>query len=276
MSAENENEAATEAKDPAPTMQDIKQQYFGAENLEKAEAAIATAVDLCMESDQEPVFNFDPEADFPDDYGIAIVPLTKLIKGGGKQVLNVCISAIPSVDAIANAPGGPLWIAKQLSTILIRAVKSAAMPKDDMELAQIPFKIDDFITSSRSSAMAAFNSLAAIYVKALKAKGLTFINKALLRQALSCAAFAEQQFPAVSQDNWIMVINSMIAQADKDGIEPGNLQHWLNTRHEVTVSTTNIDLTDIMAITADKPADKIAETAPMREQDSDSQDSQSA
>jgi hypothetical protein len=84
-----------------------------------------------------------------------------------------------------------------------------------------------------------------LYVKALKAKGLKLISKALLRQILASSAFAQQQYPRLPQENWVHVLNSMIGHAAKDSIDVSGLQHWIDTRDTETVDMKDVDLTDI-------------------------------
>ena len=74
------------------------------------------------------------------------------------------------------------------------------------------------------------------------------MSKGLLRHVLASAAFAEQQFPRITQDNWQLIITSMKAHAAKEGVDAGILKHWADTRNTVEVSTADIDLSDIDGI----------------------------
>lgn len=230
----------------AVTMQSIEAKNFEASETEAASNYINTVVEICTASNVEPVFNFDPAEPIPDGYGLSVIPLTKRVAGQGFIVEGVCISAVPSIDNIISEATGSAWIAKQILSIMLKSIKTAAS-KSAEDITSIPLKVGDFITSSRASGLLAFNACAPLYVKALKEKSprLKFLNKALLRQILSSSAFAEQQLPGVDQAQWVLVINSMIAHAKTESIEAGLLTHWLNTRDQVEVDTGDIDLSDL-------------------------------
>jgi len=225
-------------------LQDVGAKSFASTDLNAAQNYISKVVDACTEANIEPVFNFDTNEELPEGYGLSILPLTERVAGQGNVTKGVCIAAVPSVDSILAATGGDVWVRKQINTLLVRAIKAGATPSDDGSITSIPFSIADF-TASRVSALAAFNAIAPLYVKALKDKGLKFINKGLLRQVLASAAFAEQQFPRIDQANWELVIKSMTQAAAKENLEAGILAHWSKTRNEVEVDTSDIDLSDI-------------------------------
>ena len=231
-------------------VQDISRKSFAPEDLQNAQAYIGKAVGAAKAGGISPVFNFDVNEELPAGYGLSVIPLTERIAGQGNVTKGLCIAAVPSVSAILQAESGNAWVVKQITDILVRSIKSAASPSADGAITSIPFKIDDFTTSTRSSALAAFNAVASLYVKALKDKGLKFMSKGLLRQVLSSAAFAEQQFPRIGQDNWQVVISSMVAHTSKEGIDSGILKHWAATRDSIEVSTVDIDLSDIDGMVA--------------------------
>ena len=124
--------------------------------------------------------------------------------------------------------------------------------------------LNDFITSSRVSGLLAFNLVGSLFVSALKKKGLQFMTKVLLRQVLASAAFAEQQFPRIAQENWVIVLNSMIANVKKENVDAGVLQYWLDHRAETEIDTTEIDLSDIEGMVSGnkaKPVDAVEGSA---------------
>lgn len=239
------NEQTETTQTEKPTLQDVARRSFSVDELEQAQKYIGEAVALAKAEGVEPVFNFDVEKELPEGYGLAVIPLTERVAGQGNVTKGLCIAAVPSVNTILEADSGESWIVKQITDILVRNIKSAAMPSDDGSINSIPFKVEDFTTSTRSSALAAFNAVASLYVKALKDKGLKFMSKGLLRSVLSSAAFAAQQFPKIEQKNWVVVLNSMKGHAAKEGLEAGILTHWENTRDQVEVSVDDIDLSDI-------------------------------
>lgn len=242
---QNQNEQAQTTEDKKFTLQDVSRKSFSADDLENAQSYIGKAVQAATEAEVTPVFNFDTNENIPDGYGLSVIPLTERVAGQGNVTKGLCIAAVPSVNTILSDDSGESWVVKQITDILVRNIKSAAMPSEDGGITSIPFKVLDFTTSTRSSALAAFNAVASLYVKALKDKGLKFMSKGLLRQVLSSAAFAEQQFPRIGQDNWQVVIKSMVAHTSKEGIDAGILTHWSNTRDAIEVSTVDIDLSDI-------------------------------
>ena len=207
--------------------------------------AVNQVVELASQANIEPILNFDPDAALPAGYGLAIIPLTKRVPERGNVVNGVCIAAIPSLETVVQAENGQDWVNKVVTDSLIKQVTIAAKPKDETSLTSLPLSVADFITSTRISGLAAFNEFASLFVSALKKKGLKFMSKVLLRQTLSSAAFAKQTFPRISQDNWNIVIQSMIDHASKAGIDAGVLKLWLETRDKVEVSTVELDLSDI-------------------------------
>lgn len=239
------DQTQTETTQETMGLQDVARKSFGADDLTNAQNYIGQVVEACNGAGVKPVFNFDTDAELPEGYGLSVIPLTERVTGQGNVTKGVCIAAVPSVNTILSADSGENWVVNQINSILLRSIKSAATPSDDGSISSIPFKVEDFTTSTRSSALAAFNAVASLYVAALKQKGLKFMSKALLRQVLSSADFAAQQFPKIDQENWQVVLKSMMAHASKEGIDSGILTHWANTRNEVEVSTADIDLSDI-------------------------------
>lgn len=246
MSFENntaEQEQPTEQKQV--TLQDIEKKVFPADQLEAGTSYINEVMEICANEEVEPIFNFDPAGEFPDGYGISVIPVTKRVPERGNQTYGVVIAAIPSVEALASDDAGSAWISKIITDALTRQVSAAAKPKEEGALVSIPFKISEFVTTSRTSGLAAFNAVATDYVKALKTKGLKFMSKVLLRQVLSSAQFAEQQFPRLTQENWQLVLSSMVQHVKAKGMEAGVLAHWQSTRDEVEIDITEIDLSDL-------------------------------
>lgn len=237
-----QNEAQKTAE--TPTLQDIERKQFEPDALEAGQQYVNSVIEICTNEGVEPVFNFDLEEDFPDGFGLAVVPITERVPEQGNVTRGVCIAAIPSVNTILEDDTGESYVKKLVTDSLIRQVAAAAKQQDS-GITSLPFKVQDFTTTARGSGLAAFNAVASLYVKALKGKGLKFMSKVLLRQVLSSASFAEQQFPRLEQSNWEMVLNSMIAHVQKEGIEPGVLKHWLDTRDSVEVDMEGIDLSDI-------------------------------
>lgn len=237
---------ATETK--TVTMQDIEKKHFPYEQLEQGGNYINEVMEICSRENVEPVFNFEPDGEFPEGYGLAVIPLQKRVPERGNITTGIVIAAIPSVDTLAADEAGINFINKLVTDNLVRQVTVSAKPKDEGAEISIPFKVSEFVTTSRSSGLAAFNAVATDYVKALKTKGLKFMSKVLLRQVLASAQFAEQQFPRLSQENWQLVLQSMIAHVKQKGMEAGVLAHWMSTRDTVEIDVAEIDLSDLDAM----------------------------
>jgi len=259
-----ENSAQTADKiEEEKSLDSISLKSFLPSELEQASEEINSIVELCSSLNVEPVFNFDTEKDLPDNYGLSIIPLTERVLGVGMQVKGVCIAAVPTMTAIAEINGGQDWITKQIQAKIISSIKTASN-KTDEDLTSIPFKVEDFISSGRNNGLSAFNSLATDYVKALKAqsKRLKFMTKPILRQVLSSSAYAEQQFSGVGQNNWVIVIKSMIAHATKEKLNCDVFNNWLNTRDQIEVDTSEIDLSGLDDMFSDEDESPTATDSP--------------
>lgn len=242
--AQNANPETGPAQDAA-TLQDIEKKYFPPEQVEAGSNYVNEVIEIAERENVEPVFNFDTDGEFPEGYGLSVIPLQQRVPERGNQTYGVVIAAIPSVSKIAESDSGQAWMNKVVTDSLLRQMTLAAKPKEEGEVTSLPLKIEDFVTTSRTSGLAAFNAVASDYVKALKQKGLKFMSKVLLRQVLASSQFAEQQFPRLSQDNWQLVLDSMIQHVKQKGLEPGVLEHWKKTRDQVEIDTGDIDLSDI-------------------------------
>jgi len=238
-------QATTEANKEEVTFQDIEKKIFTPEQVEGGSEYVNQVMQLASEAEITPLFNFDSSADFPAGYSLAVVPLTRRVPERGNEIYGVVIAAIPSLDELTKEDAGVDFVTKILLDNLVRQIAVAAKPKDEGALTSLPFKVEEFITSARTSGLAAFNAVASDFVRALKKKGLKFISKPMLRQLLASAKFAEQQFPHIAQTNWVIVLNSMIAHVSGKGIDTGVLKHWINTRDTVEIDTTELDLSDL-------------------------------
>ena len=195
-----------------PTLQDIEKKFFPSSALDAGQEYIGSVMEICNRENISPVLNFDAEEEFPEGYGLAILPLSQRVAERGNVISGVAIAAVPEYETILADETGLAFIQKQIQDNVLRQVVAASKSKDGA-LTSIPYKIADFTTSTRASGLAAFNHVATMFVKALKGKGLKLLSKGFLRQILASAAFAEQQYPRIPQDNWVHVLNSMVAHA---------------------------------------------------------------
>jgi hypothetical protein len=236
---------AESADSKQPTLQDVEKKYFSSDAIEAGGAYVNQVVELAQASNIQPLLNFNPDEAIPDGFGLAVIPLNKRVPERGNVINGICIAAIPELTTVAEADNGQDWINKLVTDALIRQVANAAKPKEEGALTSLPLSVAEFITSARSSGLAAFNEFASAYVTALKKKGLKFMSKVLLRQTLQSAAVAGQIFPKISQDDWKLVLQSMIQHAQKASIDSGVLKLWLETRDQAEISTAELDLSDI-------------------------------
>lgn len=233
-------------------LQDVEKKIYQPTQLEEGVKYIQEVMTVCEKAQVEPILNFKIDDPFPEDYCLAVIPQQQRVPSRGNQTINIIIAAIPTTDNLLTDDNGINYINKLITDSLIRQVVVSAKPRDEGALIMIPFKMAEFVTTSRDNGLASFNAIASSFVKALKTKGMMFITKVLLRQVLASASLAEQQFPKLPQTSWQHVIKTMIVFAKQKGLNAGILQHWLDTRDTVLVDVTEIDLSDL---------DEIVETA---------------
>lgn len=231
------------------TMQDISKQYFSADNLEAGSNAVNEAVELVAKENGMQQFNFDPNADFPAGYGLAIIPINQRNEAtGSTDTIGVSIAAIPDFNLLDSSEAGKEYIRDTVQAALMAKLANAVRPRKDATApASIPFTVEDFITSNRAEGvLVAFRKLAGAYVKVLKNGGLKLMTPDILRQVFQSSAFAGQQFPKVPQENWVRLLDSMIAKATEQGMAVGMLAEWKATRDTAGLPEVDeIDLSDM-------------------------------
>lgn len=243
--------ATNEKKEAEATIQDVERQYFSPDELEKGVSAVQVAIELATKAGAKPIYNFDPNADFPAGCGLAIIPISKRDKEGerGNIVENVAIAAVPEPSTIAALEGGNQWIYDTLVSALIGKVANAVRPRGEKgtTAGTIPSAPIDFITSQRTSgeSLTAWRELCNKFVSALRKKGLVTVNAQTLRQILQSKEFAESIFPKVKQEVWVNVLDAMIARAEKDKMEPGILKVWKETRDSTSIEVPELDVSDL-------------------------------
>ena len=243
------DETETGEAESQTNVDDVKKVYFTSAQLNDAQTEIEKVNAIAEEHGLDMIFNFDTEKEFPAGYGIAIVPVAKRDKQAEKNVVvGVAVAAIPDLETVAASENGNAFIVKAVSGNMIAKLANAVRPRGESgeSAASVPFTVEDFITSNRPEGLLeAYREYQSAYVKVLKKKGLKFITDSILRQVLQSAAFAEQQFPSVPQDKWEQILDSMIARAKKEGIAPGMLTEWRETRDSATLSDRDVDLSDL-------------------------------
>lgn len=227
---------------------DIKRVVFAADALDKASAHIQALSVLCAANNIPVTFTFDVEAELPHGYLLAIIPQTETTvsdKGTTRVLSSVIVGALPDAHKILLSPAGAVWAVKVLTDKLIATLKAAVNKSINGE--SLPFTVDQFVATGKTSAFAGFNLVAREYVKALKQKSpqLSFLSVILLRQILSSAQFAEQQFPRIKQSNWVHIIDAMQDTCRLEGVDVGILAEWVKTRDAVEVALVDVSLDDI-------------------------------
>ena len=236
------NETAEQTNE-VKTMDDIEKQYYPASAIEKANTAMTEAFNIAGADNV--TMNFDPEQDFPEGYGVAIVPITERVPEKGNKAKGVLFAAIPELATVLEDKSGDAWIQKIALDKMVSQVMSSAKSIDETSVSTLPFSITDFTTSSRGSGNAAFNALASDYVAEIKKKGLRILTKPIFKNVLASKAFAEELFPSVGQESWTHVLDVMIEHAQKEGLDPIGLLHWKNTRDNVEVQNADVDLSGL-------------------------------
>ena len=249
--ADAQPEAATETATVTDIAEhkadDIKKVYFSSLQLADAQVAIGNATTIAAALNLDTVMNFDSEKEFPAGYGIALIPIAKRV-ANENVTLGVAIAAVPDLATVQAVEGGNAFVTDSVIGSMIAKLANAVRPRGDggETAASIPFSVEDFITSNRpEGVLLAYRQFANAYVKVLKKKGLKFITESILRQTLQSAACAEQQFPSVSQDKWVSIIDSMVARATAEGIAVGMLADWKESRASAELKDTDIDLSDL-------------------------------
>lgn len=239
----------------------IDKQYFSPDKVATDGNKAVTEVNaICQVAGIVPVTNFDTTKPFPAGFGLVILPIAKR-SGQVTKTLGVCFGAIPDANTIAAAEGGEDFIRTAIMDRLFAKLANAVRPRGDNNEVSgtIPQTIADFITKQeRGTSLTTFRELAGAYVSALKQKGISFMTPQILRQVLSCTAFARQQLPKVQQTIWNQILDSMIAAANSKKLDPAILIEWKSTRDNVEFEVAELDFSDLAGIVAEKVAHSAA------------------
>jgi hypothetical protein len=244
--------AATPAAKDAPKLDDLSRAYFSATNPQ-AESAVAAAMAIA-EFHKLPVsYNWPAATEpMPDGYDVAIIPLTKRTEDKGNVPVALWVAAIPSLETIAAHEGGQRYIADKIADALINKLANSVRPNEKKTAdgpLSVPLSVDDFIVAAtRDQGLSTFREHAKDWVKALRDIGLIAMNASLLRQVLSSAKFAEQQFPKIPQAKWVALIDKMLARAAKENLDPGIIAVWKASRDETVLGAEDFDLAALDAL----------------------------
>lgn len=241
---------ATDAK--APKLDDLGRAYYSASNPQ-AETAVANAIAIAEHHKLPVSYSWDAANEpMPEGYDVAVVPLTKRTEDKGNVPVALWIAAIPSLEAIAAHEQGGRWIQDTIASALMAKFANTVRPSEKKQAAgplSVPLSIDDFIiAATRDQGLSTYREHAKDWVKALKDAGLAAMNASLLRQVLSSASFAQQQFPKIPQAKWSALIDKMIARAQKESLDPGIISVWKTTRDETVLGADDFDLDALDAL----------------------------
>jgi len=238
---------ALAAKERKVDMEKIRKQYYPSVKIVDAQVAMGLMSHLAKKYNLEVKFNFDIEADFPVGFGIGIIPIAKRVNNE-TVTLGIAIAQIPDIETVQKHEHGAAFILAAVSNNMMAKLANAVRPRGDNDetASSIPATVEDFITSNRpEGVLLGFNTYAGAYVKVLKKSGLKLLTVSILRQALQSKAFAEQQFPRVTQDKWTKILDSMVKRATDDGIAIGMLADWKQSRDSAELHDSDVDLADL-------------------------------
>lgn len=236
----------------APNLDDLSRAYYSATNPQ-AETAVATAIAIAEHHKLPISYSWNAANEpIPSGYDVAIIPLTKRTEDKGNVPISLWIAAIPSLETIAGHEQGGRWIQDTIASALMAKFANTVRPSERKQAAgplSVPLTVDDFIVAAtRDQGLSTFREHAKDWIKALKDAGLTAMNATLLRQVLSSASFAAQQFPKIPQSKWVALLDKMIARAQREGLDPGIIAVWKQTRDETVLGADDFDVDALDAL----------------------------
>lgn len=231
----------------------LSRAYYAPSAGGDAQSAVEIAQRICAANNVPLAYTWKAESEpLPAGYGVAVIPVTQRSpkQGEGNIVVGCYIAGIPDPDTILEHDRGGAWARAVMEAALMARIASAVRPRDkDAGPLSIPFSVEDFITSTRGDAGTAwFREHVSAYCKTLnelfKRK---IMNPTLLRQVLASSAFAHHQFQTIGQDRWLMVLDMMIAHAQREGADPGIVKVWRDTRDTTDLSVADFGLDALTA-----------------------------
>ena len=229
-------------------MQSIDRQYFAPNEQENAGLEINRIIEGAGR--ENVVFNFDPEdaETINDGFGLCIVPNTRREQGKGTVTYGVTVAAIPDPTTVLAHEKGEEFLRTLCIDTLVAKIANSARVRPDGSSGTLPVTITDFMErrSSKGEGLKTYTELSSHFVKALRKKGLKLINAQLLRSCLQSATFAEEQFEKITQEQWVQVLDLMIAKADEEKLDPAILNDWKDKRDSFDIETVDeVDFNDL-------------------------------
>jgi hypothetical protein len=243
-----ETEVETVETETVFDMQSIDRKYFPPNDMENAGLEINRIVEGAGEDNV--VFNFDPNdaETISDGFGLCIVPNTRREAGKGTVTYGVTVAAIPDPTTVLAHEKGEEFLRSLCIDSLVAKIANSARVRPDGSSGTLPTTITDFMErrSSKGEGLKTYTELSSHFVKALRKKGLKLINAQLLRSCLQSATFAEEQFEKITQEQWVQVLDLMIAKAGDDNLDPAILNDWKDKRDQFEIETVDeVDFNDL-------------------------------
>lgn len=231
------------------TVDDLARTYFAPDDVATKGAEYLAQV-LSLENLPHRL-NFDPEQTFPEGMGLYILPLTKRseVKGEGRKVLGVAISAVPSLELLAGlGDRGRDFLESAITSAYATKIASSLKPDEKGNLpdgANLPKSVEDFIESRREiSTYGYFSEFAKKYVPELKKK-IPFLTAVILRQIFQSKAYAAD-FKSVKDEFWTKLLDLAISKGNAEHKDVSQLVNWKDTREQNVIDVTqDIDLDEL-------------------------------
>lgn len=229
----NANGEDTTEDDKSP-LQKLRREFYPYAQLQEKGERFGQVAEICktekapFHSNCEKVLTGD-EAQ-KDGWGIAIIPQTERQKEKGNVVIGVSVVAMPEPETIlSSGEAGQTFVREAVIDKLMNRAANFATQKKLKALESIEAFIE---TLKKGEQLATYNDIAPDVVKALKAQGMKTMTNVILRSCLQSRAQAETQYPNVSQEMWVTVLQKMNEIAKTKKLDPSTMQNWLETRDQ--------------------------------------------
>lgn len=257
--------APTPVTPPAFTIESLEKVYYAPEEIaDKAVPYIDKVVNLANDKKLDVRTNFDPNVGVPPGFGIYVVPLQrradpkKDLGADGKPLegnitIGVAITAVPSLSVLNSDQRGAPFIQSAVNRMFESKIVASIRPRSDGKLppeAAMPKTLEDFIENRRETqTYGAFTEVAKLYLPELR-KQMAFLTPVVLRQCMQSKSYAAS-FPAVKDEFWVKLLDSMIAKSNAKGWDASVMVNWKNTRDEAQIdAAADVDLDAISALIA--------------------------
>lgn len=198
----------------------------------------------------------------------------------------VIVNPVPRIDVLGSTEEGRGYLAHLCATEFQHRV-SRPFRDESANLAAVvteaPHTLEQFIEGTKKdgagSLVAAFNEAFKAMNGAIKDKAPAYkkakINKADLRHAIQCKAFADHRFDYLEDEGLFVIIGRVFAKwAQENGHNPAIFATWERTRNEIKYSVPTADegmggLQDLLGdfgVTDEAPEGEATEAQEVEEQ----------